>query len=52
MCVLENGANRAKLYGIKEMDADHASAWSKGGATDISNCVMLCAHHNRMKGNR
>lgn len=52
MCVLANGTNRAKLYGIKEMDADHASAWSKGGATDISNCVMLCAHHNRMKGNR
>ena len=52
LCVLDNWANRSKLYGIKEMDADHASAWSKGGATDISNCVMLCTHHNRMKGNR
>ena len=33
------------------MDADHATAWSKGGATDISNCVMLCKTHNRAKGN-
>ncbi|MBR2305787.1 MAG: DUF262 domain-containing protein [Fibrobacter sp.] len=43
---------RTTLYGIKEMDADHATAWSKGGSTDISNCVMLCTTHNRMKGNR
>ena len=27
-------------------------AWSRGGATDISNCVMLCKTHNRSKGNR
>ncbi|MBR5965105.1 MAG: HNH endonuclease [Treponema sp.] len=32
--------------------ADHATAWSKGGVTDISNCVMLCKTHNRSKGNR
>ena len=35
-----------------EMDADHVTAWSKGGATDISNCQMLCRTHNRAKGNR
>lgn len=52
MCAMEEGANRLKLYGIKEMDADHASAWSKGGETVIANCVMLCSTHNRMKGNR
>jgi hypothetical protein len=28
------------------------AAWSKGGATDISNCEMLCVTHNRAKGNR
>ena len=43
---------RAKIYKFNEMDADHVSAWSKGGATDISNCQMLCKTHNRMKGNR
>lgn len=34
------------------MDADHVTAWSKGGATDISNCQMLCKSHNRAKGNK
>lgn len=43
---------RTKIYKITEMDADHVTAWSKGGATDISNCQMLCKSHNRAKGNR
>ncbi len=43
---------RTKIYKFKEMDADHVTAWSKGGATDISNCQMLCKTHNRAKGNR
>ena len=34
------------------MDADHVTAWSKGGATDLNNCEMLCLTHNRSKGNR
>lgn len=25
-----------------EMDADYVTGWSKGGATDIKNCQMLC----------
>jgi 5-methylcytosine-specific restriction endonuclease McrA len=44
--------NRNKIYKLKEMDADHATAWSNGGATDISNCTMLCSTHNRAKGNK
>ena len=52
MCVEANGVNKNRIYEEKEMDADHATAWSKGGATDKSNCVMLCKTHNRMKGNR
>ena len=40
------------IYKLKEMDADHVTAWSNGGATDISNCTMLCATHNRTKGNK
>ena len=43
---------RTKIYKYTEMDADHVSAWSKGGATTIENCQMLCKTHNRMKGNR
>lgn len=51
-CVMENGANKSKIWKLSEMDADHVTAWSKGGATDISNCQMLCQTHNRAKGNK
>ncbi len=51
-CVLENSSNRTKIWALKEMDADHVEAWSKGGATDIKNCQMLCKTHNRAKGNK
>lgn len=50
-CAITEGANKTKIYKESEMDADHATAWSKGGATDISNCKMLCKYHNRSKGN-
>ena len=52
LCALGNNSNKNRIYSIKEMDADHVAAWSKGGATDISNCEMLCRIHNRAKGNR
>ena len=52
LCALGDGPNAARLYKEKEMDADHVTAWSKGGATDESNCQMLCKTHNRAKGNR
>ena len=48
----DNPSVRTRIYKLKEMDADHVLAWSKGGTTDISNCQMLCKTHNRMKGNR
>lgn len=51
-CAIGHGANQAKIWALKEMDADHVAAWSKGGATDASNCEMLCVPHNRAKGNR
>lgn len=51
-CVLENTANKSKIWKLSEMDADHVTAWSKGGATDIANCQMLCQTHNRAKGNK
>ncbi|MGI1657332.1 GmrSD restriction endonuclease domain-containing protein [Streptococcus uberis] len=52
LCSIGNDSNKARIYTINEMDADHVSAWSKGGATDISNCKMLCKTHNRAKGNK
>lgn len=53
LCALSNNASMSKkIYKISEMDADHVSAWSRGGATSIENCMMLCKSHNRAKGNR
>lgn len=52
LCALSNNANKTKIWKLSEMDADHVSAWSKGGSTDISNCQMLCKTHNRAKGNK
>jgi len=52
LCVLGHDANRTKIWAMSEMDADHVSAWSKGGSTSPENCQMLCKTHNRAKGNR
>ncbi len=52
LCAMGNNANKTKIWKIAEMDADHVSAWSKGGATKIENCEMLCKTHNRAKGNK
>lgn len=52
LCALGTDNNRTKIWKQAEMDADHVSAWSRGGATDITNCQMLCKTHNRAKGNR
>jgi len=51
-CAIGHDANKSKIWSFNEMDADHVSAWSKGGATDAKNCEMLCKTHNRAKGNR
>jgi len=51
-CALGNNSNKNKIWPLKDMDADHVEAWSKGGTTDIKNCEMLCKTHNRAKGNR
>lgn len=52
LCAMGSDSNKQRIYKLKEMDADHVTAWSNGGATDISNCTMLCATHNRAKGNK
>jgi len=52
LCSLGHDSNKNKIWNLNEMDADHVTAWSKGGATDIKNCQMLCKTHNRAKGNK
>ena len=52
LCSVGHDSNKSKIWSLKDMDADHVTAWSKGGATDIKNCQMLCKTHNRAKGNR
>ena len=52
LCAIGHDNNKHRIYKLNEMDADHVTAWSKGGATDISNCQMLCKTHNRAKGNK
>jgi len=52
LCAIGHDANRTRIWALKEMDADHVEAWSRGGASDLSNCQLLCKTHNRAKGNR
>ena len=52
LCAVGHDANRSRIYEYKEMEADHVTAWSKGGASTPENCQMLCKMHNRAKGNR
>ncbi|GIP49002.1 hypothetical protein J53TS2_25930 [Paenibacillus sp. J53TS2] len=52
LCAMGHDSNKTKIWKLSEMDADHVTAWSKGGATSAENCQMLCKTHNRAKGNK
>jgi len=52
LCTVGHDASSRKIWDYNEMDADHVTAWSKGGVTTDRNCQMLCKTHNRAKGNR
>ena len=52
LCAAGDNDNKTRIYALKDMEADHVTAWSKGGNTDLANCEMLCITHNRAKGNR
>ena len=52
LCAVGHDLQKAKIWELKEMDADHVAAWSKGGATALKNCQMLCKTHNQAKGNK
>ena len=51
-CAEGHPGNATRIYKFAEMEADHVTAWTKGGGTIASNCEMLCTSHNRAKGNR
>jgi len=51
-CASGQNVNRTKIWKYAEMDGDHVTPWSKGGATTSSNCEMLCRPHNQAKGNK
>lgn len=50
-CASVDNANRDRIWKLAEMEADHVTAWSKGGQSTQENCEMLCISHNRAKGN-
>lgn len=52
LCAVGQNNNRTRIYQRTDMDADHVTAWSKGGSTVLANCEMLCVNHNRAKGNK
>lgn len=52
LCALGHDASKSRVYKLAEMDADHVTAWSKGGSTSATNCQLLCKTHNQAKGNR
>lgn len=52
LCAAGSDSNKTHIWKMNEMDADHVTPWSKGGATNLNNCQMLCKTHNRAKGNR
>lgn len=52
LCNHGHDSNKTRIWKLDEMDADHVTAWSKGGSTSMENCEMLCKTHNRAKGNR
>lgn len=39
-------------FELDEMEADHITPWSKGGATIATNCQMLCKDCNRRKSGK
>lgn len=51
-CASVDNANKTRIYKLDEMEADHVTAWSKGGQSELDNCEMLCITHNKAKGNR
>ena len=52
VCATGHEGLKTKQWAYGDMDADHVTAWSKGGSTSPENCQLLCKSHNRAKGNK
>lgn len=52
VCASGDNNNKNRIYKYDEMEADHVTAWSRGGNSSVANCQMLCVLHNRAKGNK
>jgi hypothetical protein len=52
LCAIGENTNKTRIYRLNEMDADHVTAWSNHGSSDLDNCEVLCVTHNRAKGNK
>ena len=50
-CAAGHDAGKNKIWAMKDMDADHVSAWSKGGTTDIKNCQILFLFESILRKN-
>jgi hypothetical protein len=52
LCAIGHEAKSRKIWNFEDMEADHVTAWSRGGRSSVENCQMLCSTHNNAKGNR
>lgn len=51
LCQTPGNSDGSHVFELSEMEADHITPWSQGGATQIANCQLLCKLDNRSKGN-
>ena len=50
LCAMGDNANKTRIYKPDEMDADHVTAWSKGGATDLEQLRDALRHPQPRQG--
>lgn len=50
VCAESACPEKARIFKLDEMEADHIDPWHAGGRSVLSNCRMLCKACNRRKG--
>ena len=50
LCAIGDDANKTRIYKPNEMDADHVTAWSKGGDTDLDELPDAVRHPQPRQG--
>jgi len=51
-CARKTITNSKRIYMFAEMDADHVTAWSNGGSTDLTSHQIISKTRNRKKSNK